>query len=356
MERKNNFDFMRLVAATLVVYSHSYPLLGYPGQEPFGRWSGYFSGGALGVAIFFAMSGYLVTASQQNSSNVFQFLSKRALRIFPALAVVVLLCIFVLGALLTTLPLPEYFRHQATREYLWNIALWVHFPLPGVFANLPHAGSVNGSLWTLPIEATMYVAVALLGLAGLLKRTWIPFVLLALVALHVCLALYPSLLPTQLWKVGLLKDVAKFGIYFFAGSALYLFDRFVPWRAWIVALLLVAWVASFRTPVGIYFMFVAVPYCTLYVARANFRPLADFGRYGDFSYGLYIYAFPVQQSLVYLLGREHLTPVKLFFAAQAIALAFAFLSWHMIEKPALQLKRRLPASRSTGTPATAIRD
>lgn len=353
MDRKNNFDFMRLVAATLVVYSHSFPLLGYYGQEPFARAAGHFTGGALGVAIFFVMSGYLVTASQQNSASVFQFLWKRALRIFPALAVVVLLSILVLGPLLTTVPLAEYFRHPFTREYLWNIALWIHFPLPGVFADLPHKGSINGSLWTLPIEASMYVAVALLGLAGLLQRKWIPFVLLALVAAHVFLALNPSLQKTALWRIGPLKDCIKFGIYFFAGSAFYLFDRFVPWRAWIAALLLAAWIASFHTPAGIYFMFLAVPYCTLYIARGNVQPLANFGRYGDFSYGLYIYAFPVQQTLVYLIGKDNLSPMQLFLAAQAIALACAFLSWHLIEKPALQLKSRLPLPRADAPPEGA---
>jgi peptidoglycan/LPS O-acetylase OafA/YrhL len=356
MDRKNNFDFMRVVAATLVVYSHSFPLLGYPGQEPFSRWSGYFSGGALGVAIFFVMSGYLVTVSQQNSANVFEFLSKRALRIFPALVVVVLLSLLVLGPLLTTLPLSEYFRHQATREYLWNIALWVHFPLPGVFAELPHRGSVNGSLWTLPIEASMYVGVAALGLAGLLKRQWIPFVLAALVALYVYLPFDPALQKAQLWKIGPLQNCVEFGIYFFAGSALCLFDRSVPWRAWIAALLLAAWIASFRTPIGIYCMYAAIPYCTLYVARSNFRPLANFGKYGDFSYGLYIYAFPIQQTLVYLLGRQHLTPMRLFLAAQAIALACAFLSWHLIEKPALRMKRRLPSPRAASASTAAARE
>jgi peptidoglycan/LPS O-acetylase OafA/YrhL len=356
MDRKNNFDFMRLVAATLVVYSHSFPLLGYYGQEPFARWSGYFTGGALGVAIFFAMSGYLVTASQQNSANVLEFLSKRALRIFPGLAVVVLLCAFVLGPLLTTMPLSEYLRHGATRDYLWNIALWVHYPLPGMFANLPHAGSINGSLWTLPIEAAMYAAVALLGVAGLLKRQWIPFVLVALVALYAYLSFDKSLQNLPVWRIGPLKECTKFGIYFFAGSALYLFDRIVPWRAWIAALLLIAWIATFKTPAGIYCMFVAVPYCTLYIARANVQPLANFGRYGDFSYGLYIYAFPIQQTLVYLLGKQNISPVQLFFAAQVLALGCAFLSWHFVEKPALQLKHRLPfARRSTASGATAGR-
>lgn len=345
MNRRNNFDFMRFVAATLVVFSHSFPLIGKFDQEPFMRWSGHFGGGALGVAIFFVMSGYLVTASRQNSANALQFLLKRALRIFPALAVVVLLSVFVLGPLLTTLPLGTYLLHPGTRGYLWNIALWLHFTLPGVFSGLPYSGPVNGSLWTLPIEASMYVAVAILGAIGLLRRQWLSIGLVALVALYAYV-----LSDQEMQKIGLLKEFIKFGIYFFIGATLYVFDRMIPWRAWIAALLLIGWIASFHTPYGAYCMFVAVSYCTLYIARSSWPPLANFGRYGDFSYGIYIYSFPVQQTLVQLFGPTNLSPLQLFFMAQAIALTCAAISWHLIEKPALRLKRRLPAP-ATGAPA-----
>jgi peptidoglycan/LPS O-acetylase OafA/YrhL len=183
----------------------------------------------------------------------------------------------------------------------------------------------------------------------MLKRNWMPFVLVVLVAAYAYIGSEQSLQRIPLWQIGPLKECVRFGIYFFAGSTLCLFDQVIPWRAPIAAILLAAWIASFKTPYGIYCMFVAVPYCTLYIARANFSPLANFGRYGDFSYGLYIYAFPVQQTLVYLIGQQNLSPTTLFFAAQPIALGFAFLSWHLVEKPALQLKRRLPAARAAGT-------
>jgi peptidoglycan/LPS O-acetylase OafA/YrhL len=351
MDRKNNFDFMRFIAATLVVYSHSFPLLHAYGREPFGRASGYFTGGELGVAIFFVMSGFLVTASLQNSPNTVQFLMKRALRIFPALAVVVLLAVFVLGPLLTTLPLSTYFHHGATRQYLWNMLLWIHYPLPGVFEDLPHAGSVNGSLWTLPIEVAMYVGLAALGIVGLVKRRWIPALVLLLVGLYAWLQFHPALQQTMVWKIGVLKECAKFAVFFFSGSALYLLERLVPWRVSIALLLVTVWIAGFRKPFGIYCMFLAVPYCTLYIARARYPLLANFGKYGDFSYGIYIYAFPVQQTLVQVLGRDQ-APEHLFVAAWAISLACAALSWHFIEKPALGLKGRiaLPA-RAAGAAA-----
>lgn len=350
MNRKNNFDFMRLVAATLVVYSHSFPLLGVYGQEPFLHAAGHFAGGDLGVAIFFVMSGYLVAASQQNSSSTLQFLSKRALRIFPALTVVVALSIFVLGPMLTTLPLGDYFRHSATRGYLWNIGLWIHYPLPGVFTDLPHAGSVNGSLWTLPIEATMYAGIAVLGATSLLRQRWLPILVVLLVGLYVYIQQHPEMKQLTLWKIGPLKDIVRLAVFFFCGASLYLFDRRMRWHPGIALVLSIAWIVSFRTPLGIYCMFAAVPYCTLYIARGAYAVVADFGRHGDFSYGIYIYAFPIQQTLVQLLGTA-LSPLQLFLMAVPLALACAFLSWHLVEKPALALKSRLMA-RTTGT-ATA---
>lgn len=333
---------MRFCAAALVVYSHSFALLAAYGREPFVRWSGHFSGGQLGVAIFFVMSGYLVTASRENSPDTLQFLWKRALRIFPALAVVVLLTVFVLGPALTTLPVDAYFRHQQTREYLWNMLLWVHFPLPGLFAGLPHPGSVNGSLWTLPIEAAMYAGVALLGMLGLLKRSWMPGLVVLLVCAFAYVDMHPELHQLPISRIGPVRETLRFALFFFCGATLYLFERRIPWHAGIAALLIAAWIVAVEThsPLRVYCMFAAVSYGTLYVARRASPLLANFGRYGDFSYGIYIYSFPIQQTLVQLSGAA-IAPLSLFALSLPLALACAFGSWHLIEKPALGLKQRL---------------
>ena len=161
---RNNLTALRWFAACLVLYGHAFVFLGLP--EPlFLQWVPL---GPLGVYIFFAISGYLVAQSWQRDPSVPRFLAKRALRIFPGLLVCTLLSVFVLGPWLTTLDMATYWRNEHTRGYFTNMALYMTYHLPGVFAQnrLPHA--VNGSLWSLPIEFFMYLLLALLGMLA----TW----------------------------------------------------------------------------------------------------------------------------------------------------------------------------------------
>jgi peptidoglycan/LPS O-acetylase OafA/YrhL len=152
--RATNFDFLRLLAATFVVYGHSYPLTG--------RVSPSFCGngfGSLGVKIFFSISGYMIASSWLHDPHFGRFWLRRALRILPALTVVVLLSVVVLGPLLTNLPLSIYLYSPQTFYYFYNLVLYINYDLPGVFDQniFPHA--VNGNLWSLPAEVFMYATV-----------------------------------------------------------------------------------------------------------------------------------------------------------------------------------------------------
>ncbi|MBO0798929.1 MAG: acyltransferase, partial [Blastocatellia bacterium] len=170
MPRHNNFDCLRLIAALMVLCSHSFALTGTP-FEPFVAWfGGYDTGGGMGVAIFFIISGFLVSGSVERRATI-DYLASRALRIVPALAVVTCFEVLLLGPAFTTLSLSAYFSDFSTWSHLANpliyrIDLW----LPGTFKELPNS-AVNGSLWTLPYECSLYLilpAVALCG--GLTKR------------------------------------------------------------------------------------------------------------------------------------------------------------------------------------------
>ena len=155
----NNLTALRWFAAGLVLYGHSFVFLGLP--EPlFLQWVPL---GPVGVYTFFAISGYLVAQSWERDPHVLRFLARRILRIFPGLIVCTLLSVLVLGPWLTTLDAKTYWTNEHTRGYLTNIALYMTYHLPGVFAQnrLPHA--VNGSLWSLPVEFFMYALLALLG-------------------------------------------------------------------------------------------------------------------------------------------------------------------------------------------------
>lgn len=131
--RENNFDFLRFFAAALVLFAHSYPLVGRRGDEPLTLLTGYEKGGSIAVGIFFVMSGYLIASSWLASSSPKSFLIKRALRIFPALIVAVLLSVFVIGPLVTHLTLGQYLAADGTWTYLQNILLVTRYELPGVF-------------------------------------------------------------------------------------------------------------------------------------------------------------------------------------------------------------------------------
>jgi len=178
----NNLDAVRLAAAWLVLYGHAFIFLGLP--EPlFLSWLPL---GPLGVLIFFTISGYLVSQSWARDPSLPRFLARRALRIFPALAVCTLLSVLVLGPLLTTLPLADYFASPHTVGYLRNIALYIGYYLPGVFEHNRVANAVNGSLWSLPVEFAMYLVIAAVGV--LRASRW---VVLALAVLWGLLSVFP---------------------------------------------------------------------------------------------------------------------------------------------------------------------
>ncbi len=168
--RENNFDFLRFFAAALVLFAHCYPLVGRKMDEPLTVLTGYEKGGGIAVGIFFVISGYLITASYLNSRSPVSFLTKRALRILPALTVAVLLSAFVIGPMVTSWRLDNYLTSAKTWEYLKNILLITEYELPGVFNQNVYPDVVNGSLWTLPLEVMMYMGVLALGLVGFLRR------------------------------------------------------------------------------------------------------------------------------------------------------------------------------------------
>ena len=174
-QHSNNFDAIRIAAALAVLVSHHYALTAQ--AEP--SFLGLHTWGGTAVIVFFVISGYLVTSSWYNDPSALRFAQRRILRIWPALAVVVVLTAYGLGAWVTSLPLMEYWKHRATLDYLLNIKLNVHYVLPGVFESNPYPRGVNGSLWTIPLEVRCYVVMALAGLLGLMRYRGVWMLLIA---------------------------------------------------------------------------------------------------------------------------------------------------------------------------------
>ena len=330
----NGFDALRFLAATCVLVGHSWPLTGRK-PEPFpGGWD---TLGGIGVGIFFVISGFLVAASRERSATVGSFLNKRALRILPGFTLVCLLSVFLLGPALTTLPLADYFDHSQTRIYFANLTMFdVQLALPGVFADNVYPHAVNGSTWTLPIECFMYLLLALGGL--LLRYRWtLALITLAAIAAFQLRGLQWAGSGAHLWTTLPAYYTVKYGIFFGLGTCAYLWRRELPLSP---AAAIILWAAAILTrnmPFAIVPYMLALTYSTLVIAALPWRALTGFGRWGDYSYGMYLFAFPVQQTIVHFAGPDlpHLTDILLCFG---VTLVLAALSWHFVEEPTLALK------------------
>jgi len=292
------------------------------------------------LPMFFCLSGYLVAGSAVRTRSVPLFLSYRGLRIFPALAVEVTLSAMLLGPMLTTLPLKEYFSDRQFLEYFGNIISIVRYTLPGVFADNPVPNIVNVSLWTLRPEFYCYFAMTLLMLSSIVYRTnWYTWLFLAGTAyagtLNVATG-FGNPTSTFPWHVIL--------YYFFIGIAFFHWKDRMPlhFSLFAAAVLL----AYFLLPLDGVTYIAAFPlaYCVVYLGMQKV-PRIPVLQNGDYSYGIYLFHYPIQQTLVHLFPglREWWL---LFPVAATLTILFAAASWHWIEKPSLRLKRHFDFLRT----------
>ncbi|WP_368157186.1 acyltransferase family protein [Aeromonas sp. R10-2] len=342
--KNNNFTLLRLLAAFSVLYGHSYALsIGINGlEDPISSilityWGE--SLPSLAVDLFFVTSGFLVTASYCQRNNLQVFVESRLLRIFPALIIAVILCVFVVGPISTTTSLSDYFSSPSTWAYLkHNIILLdgIQFDLPSVFMSNPYPMSVNGSLWTLPIELWMYLLVALLGFSN---------VLMSRATYNLVLLLFPVLLYVQGNEGFFIFNnprTVQLGLLFFLGGFFYINREVIQLNFPVLAGLAVITYLVRGSNSLLIFKCIIFSYSVLVLGLHPKLRLPAIDKYGDISYGLYIYAFPVQQLLAFFV--ENITPINMFFFSSLITLLLAFTSWRLIEKPALSLKGKLSAN------------
>lgn len=334
--RHNNFDALRIAAALMVLFGHAYVLTGREALEPAIRLTGR-SFGEIGVSIFFVISGFLVSASWRRTPQPRAFLAARLLRILPGLAVAVTLTALVLGPLVSSLPPGRYFAQAQTWLYpIRNILLYpVTYALPGVFEATPYPNVVNGSLWTLRLEFSLYAAVPVLWVVARGRRM-VPILAAAAAALLflACVVAGPAVPATAM--IG-----ARYLYLFLAGAALFAAGP-GRWRqgwgavgAWGLATLV-----GFASPQwSLAVSTLVLPGLVVAIALTPLRGLSSLSRWGDYSYGIYIYAFPVQQVLVWLLGRDVGLPTYVGLTLACVA-PLAAASWLLVERPALDLKDR----------------
>lgn len=359
--RDNNLQLLRMLAATGVLVSHA-PLIAQ-GRDavPWAMWTlGYVCVGA-----FFAISGFLVSASFERSRSSLDFLAARLLRILPGLLACVLLSALVMGPMVTSLPVGRYLMDPGTLAFVAGNAMvfWDVEELPGVFAAHPNTHA-QITLWTLKHEVVAYLAVLVLGLLGVLRRRLLATALLCVYVLFSAALLRIEIADAEALPEWL-SQLRRVSSYFVAGMVVYGLRRQVRPSALLCAallvLLLLAWapiVLGGRSEVWrIMSVQVLLPIttvqCVLWLALVPAGPIRAYNRVGDYSYGVYVFGVPVQQLAVVALG-SHGPATNLGFAALP-TLCLAVVSWHLLEKPCLGLRHRLVPGASMLSAARRLR-
>jgi peptidoglycan/LPS O-acetylase OafA/YrhL len=350
---RNSFGVMRLVLALAVLVSHSVFLTSGQGQlEPLYRWTNY-TLGQHGVQLFFLLSGILVAQSLFKSGNVRDYATARALRIFPALIACVILTALAIGPWLTTLPSILYLKDQGVAAYIAKtVSLWSGSAvLPGLFQDNPVPRVVNSSVWTLKYEVLCYILLAGAGAFIVKMKRWREAAI-AVAALWAAVVFYK---PVGLTLHGGDKssvDVLRYFMTFFgAGVLAYALRRFIP----IHAALLIPAGAAFWFALGTRFQEPAAAlglgYGVLWLSSFTFGKLRDYTNANDYSYATYLYHMPVAQAILHFAPGMHVVPLILM--TSGIVLSLAFLSWELLERPALQLRHKVWAPNDAAEAAFA---
>jgi len=336
--KQNNFNLIRLLAAIGVIITHSYAVLGKPESDLLARIThGLLSFSRLGVYVFFIISGFLIAQSLERSKTILSFYWKRFLRIFPALIVVICLTVFVLGSLMTNLALGDYFKNTNTYRYLGGITLYrMTFALPGVFTHNLRPNTINGSLWTLPYEWTCYVLLSLF-VFFIKKNKKIAFLFAFLLGLTVRI-LWGEHLQDKVVPVLHLNayHFINYGLFFFSGVLAFVYKNYLQFSHWYALIGLLIIYFSSKYDFGAYVLYCMLAYLVLYLAIIK-MPLSDFLLERDYSYGMYIFVFPIQQVLSQFFS-QYLGVASLAVFAIICTLPLAVASWHFVERPALKFK------------------
>lgn len=344
--RENNLNFLRLFAASLVLVGHNYALLNLPDplKNIFKVSTGpHISLAHISVDAFFVISGFLVCGSLFKKSDAIDFFSARFLRIYPGLIMMSLLSVLVLGPAVTNLPLLDYLTDRQTWTYLISTgtvaSTALQFSLPGVFENIPYPNVVNGSLWTMPYEIRMYIILA--GGYFFIKiitknfEVYAGYFIVGLAGVGLFLYIWSAL------QVIPRLHASRFIWFFFSGSCFWLLRKYVyiNMRAVFVIILLFGLTLLAGNKYFFIFYVLVFGYIVISMAYLPNKIFRALNKVGDYSFGIYIYAFPVQQACIFFV--PEISFIKLLFLSFMITISLAMMSWHFVEKPFLESKNRV---------------
>jgi peptidoglycan/LPS O-acetylase OafA/YrhL len=335
LRTNNNFDFLRLFAAVCICFTHSFYLLQQENAEPLSELTNnYFDFSIIGLSIFFTISGYLIYHSASTSS-LKQFAWKRLLRIQPLLIVMCLLLVIAGGFWLTAVSTLQYFSNKETYTYFRNILpiFGAQFNLPQVFSTNIGESGVNGSIWTLVVEERLYAIIALLFVFKNYKEIIFRYTIIAINIIYLAhIFVFDNTLIPYLNGRHII-----YMIMFLNGALMYnvkinFFQYAKQWLIWLVAIMFL--IITIKIPA--LQKSIVIPFIVLMFAHKQLV-LNKAGQWGDFTYGVYLFSFPIQQIIVFVC-KNQIKPYTLFALTMLISLPIAVCSWHFFEKKILQYK------------------
>jgi len=336
--RPAGFDYLRIALAGGVIFFHSMDLMAGH-NVAFADFGGVLRPVyALILPMFFALSGFLVAGSFARSRTLVSFLGLRVIRLGPALVVETLLSAIAIGLLFTTLPYRSYFAKWIFWHYFLNIFGDIHYLLPGVFQTHPFQ-SVNAQLWTVPWELRCYGAVAFLAVIGAARRR--VFLLGATVFFNIAVLVHHVVSGNHAAVVTLPGIVLV--LSFLYGLCVFAFKERIVWSRWLAAAALVAFLGLASRPVctwGDDLLALPGAYVTVFLGLAH-PPRSRLISSGDYSYGIYLYGYPVQQSVLAVFGGRTMPWWLNFVISMAVVMPLAVGSWHLVEKHAARFRGAL---------------
>jgi peptidoglycan/LPS O-acetylase OafA/YrhL len=335
VNRKNNFDFLRLLFASLVIFSHSFSLTKNNeillcitnNQADFG---------SLSVDVFFIISGYLILNSLKFSKSPANYLYKRCLRLFPALFFMLLVSLLILILVYTG---ENIFRQNDFYSYLPNnLSLYrIQYNVQNVFENNPYPRAINGSLWSLPYEFTMYLFLLLLYPFRNNRKIVLSVLVISFIISFCAVTMRPSLL-SKIFSFIRLDSIQMYRLaaFFIFGSILSLFNLERVNNNRIKFALTFLIIISLFLNVYTITSYIFIPLLVILIGISYSKTLAWFPeKFGDISYGIYIYGFIIQQTL---LNYFDLNPYLLALVALIPTYILSYFSWHFVEKKFLKYK------------------
>lgn len=338
ISRVNNFDFLRFIFASFVIISHSYALSGAAEGDILSRITkGQMNFSYVGVHGFFIISGYLIFNSLLRCKGLPDYYWKRLLRLYPALFVVLFLTV-VLAPVVYESSVP-YLHNKSVYTYIpQNLTLFFRQKgIDGVFENNPYKHSINGSLWTICYEFSMYIMVSFLFFIRKKKSIKIIVILLFIVS-YALTVFHPDFFNGAFRKMELnSSSFYNLMCFFTAGMVLtYLDTKSRKTENILIILSFIILVLSIYMGIFIYTCYVTVPILVILLGKKSTKYINRLGEVvGDTSYGIYIYSFPIQQALVYFFKPD---TTVLFILSLPLSVLFGYISWHLIEKKALGYK------------------